>query len=92
LHRVVPSRQTYALRSTNKGEETLHRNGKHSKKGRRKKRKMSYEGEMNEGRKEEEKQRVGERGRGSDKRGDNDVEREGGDKEKEQKQEDNGGN
>jgi len=32
---------------------------------------MSYKGEMNEGGKEEKKQRMGERGRGSDKRGDN---------------------
>jgi len=49
LHKVVPSRQTYTLGSTNKGEEALHRNGKHSKKGRRRRWKMSYEGEMNEG-------------------------------------------
>jgi len=66
LHRVILSRQTYTLRSTNKGEETLHRNEKYSKKGRRKKWKMSYEGEMNEGRKEEEKQRVRKKGRGGD--------------------------
>jgi len=43
---------------------------------------MSYEGEMNEGRKEEEKQRMGERGGGSDKRGDDGMKGGGGDKTK----------
>jgi len=80
LHGVILGRQTYTLRSTNKGEEALHRNGEYSKKGRKKRWRMSYEGEMNEGRKEEKEQRVGKRGRGSDKRGDNGVEGEGGDK------------
>jgi len=82
LHRVILGRQTYSLRSANEGEEALHRNGEYSKKGRRKRWKMSNEGEMNEGRKEEEKQGVGERGRGSDERGDNGMEGEGGDKKK----------
>jgi len=49
LHRVILSRQTYTPRSTNKGEEALYRNEKYGKKGRRKKWKMSYEGEMNKG-------------------------------------------
>jgi len=53
---------------------------------------MSHEGEVNEGRREEEKQRVGERGKGSDKRSDDGVKGERGDKKKERKQEYNGGN
>jgi len=77
LYRVIPGRQTYTLRSTNEGEKALHRNRKYSKKGRRKRWKMSHEGEVNGRRKEEGKQRVGERGRGSDKRGDDGVEGEG---------------
>jgi len=91
LYRVIPGRQTYTLRGTNEGEETLHGNGKYSKKGRKKGWKMSYEGKVNEGRKEKGRQRVREGGRGSDERGDNSVEGEGGEKKKERKRECNGG-
>jgi len=43
---------------------------------------MSYEGKVNEGRTEEEKQSVGERGRRSDERSNDGVEGEGGDEKK----------